>query len=70
MHGAAETVASVDHPDEIDHAMGGVREQVRRWDSWHRWVTLALLAHAFLAVTTSLERREQAPTDDGPVPVD
>ncbi|MET7567979.1 hypothetical protein ABZT04_05675 [Streptomyces sp. NPDC005492] len=50
--------------------MGGVREQVRRWDSWHRWVTLALLAHAFLAVTTSLERREQAPTDDGPVPVD
>lgn len=20
--------------------------RVRRWDSWHRWVTLALLAHA------------------------
>ena len=24
--------------------------QVRRWTSWHRWVTLAMLAHAFLAV--------------------
>src|SRR5919201_2537339 len=23
--------------------------QVRRWDSWHRHITLALLAHAFLA---------------------
>lgn len=23
--------------------------QVRRWASWHRWVTLAMLAHAFLA---------------------
>ncbi|MFE7503810.1 hypothetical protein [Promicromonospora sp. NPDC057488] len=22
--------------------------QVRRWDSWHRWTTLAMLAHAFL----------------------
>ena len=42
--------------------------QVRRWDSWHRWVTLALLAHAFLAVTTSLERREHAPADDGAGP--
>jgi SRSO17 transposase len=25
--------------------------QVRRWRSWYRWMTLALLAHAFLAVT-------------------
>jgi SRSO17 transposase len=25
--------------------------EVRRWDSWHRHVTLCLLAHAFLAVT-------------------
>ncbi|MGC5008466.1 IS701 family transposase [Streptomyces sp. DT203] len=27
--------------------------QVRRWTSWHRWVTLAMLAHAFLAVATA-----------------
>lgn len=25
--------------------------EVRRWDAWHRHVTLCLLAHAFLAVT-------------------
>jgi SRSO17 transposase len=27
------------------------QHQVRRWRSWYRWVTLAMLAHAFLAVT-------------------
>ena len=27
--------------------------QVRTWTSWHRWTTLAMLAHAFLAVTTA-----------------
>ena len=31
--------------------------QVRRWTSWHRWVTLAMLAHAFLAITTAAQRR-------------
>jgi SRSO17 transposase len=31
--------------------------QVRRWTSWHRWVTLAMLAHAFLAVSTAAQRR-------------
>jgi SRSO17 transposase len=36
-------------------------QQVRRWDSWHRWVTLAPLAHAFLAVTIALERRRHRP---------
>lgn len=39
--------------------------QVRRWDSWHRWVTLALLAHAFLAVTAALERQRHTLADDG-----
>ena len=29
------------------------QHQVRRWVSWHRWTTLAMLAHAFLAVTTA-----------------
>jgi len=32
------------------------QHQVRRWNSWHRWTTLAMLAHAFLAVTTAGER--------------
>ncbi len=32
------------------------QHQVRRWTSWHRWTTLAMLAHAFLAVATASER--------------
>jgi len=32
------------------------QHQVRRWTSWHRWTTLAMLAHAFLAVATATER--------------
>jgi SRSO17 transposase len=40
------------------------QHQVRRWTSWHRWTTLAMLAHAFLAVTTAAER-EQTPAPAG-----
>ena len=29
--------------------------QVRRWASWHRWTTLAMLALAFLTITTASE---------------
>jgi SRSO17 transposase len=36
------------------------QHQVRKWKSWHRWTTLAMLAHAFLAVATAIER-EHAP---------
>ncbi|MDP9455987.1 MAG: hypothetical protein M3Q60_09385 [Actinomycetota bacterium] len=32
--------------------------EVRRWDAWHRHVTLCLLAHAFLAVFRSVAREE------------
>ncbi|KUN89373.1 IS701 family transposase [Streptomyces griseoruber] len=42
--------------------------QVRRWTSWHRWVTLAMLAHAFLAITAATERRDR-PTPDGLIPL-
>jgi SRSO17 transposase len=31
------------------------QHQVRRWTSWHRRTTLAMLAHAFLAVATATE---------------
>jgi SRSO17 transposase len=37
------------------------QHQVRRWTSWHRWTTLAMLAHAFLAVATAHERRQTPP---------
>ncbi|MGW2786619.1 IS701 family transposase [Streptomyces populi] len=42
--------------------------QVRRWTSWHRWVTLAMLAHAFLAVTAAAERHDR-PGPDGLIPL-
>lgn len=40
------------------------QHQVRRWASWHRWTTLAMLAHAFLAVATAIER-DTTPTPTG-----
>ncbi len=33
--------------------------EVRKWDAWHRHVTLCLLAHAFLAVVRSSVEREE-----------
>jgi SRSO17 transposase len=60
---------TVEETFQSSKGLAGLDEhQVRRWDSWHRWVTLALLAHAFLAVTAALERRDQVPTDDGTSP--
>jgi SRSO17 transposase len=60
---------TVEETFQSSKGLAGLDEhQVRRWDSWHRWATLALLAHAFLAVTTALERRDQVPTDDGTSP--
>ena len=29
------------------------QHQVRRWRSWYRWATLAMLAHAFLVVAAA-----------------
>ena len=40
------------------------QHQVRRWRSRYRWTTLAMLAHAFLAVATAIER-DTAPTPAG-----
>lgn len=40
------------------------QHQVRRWTSWHRWTTLAMLAHAFLAVATAIEG-DHTPTPTG-----
>jgi SRSO17 transposase len=35
--------------------------QVRRWRSWYRWVTLAMLAYAFLAVAAVTEHARHPP---------
>jgi hypothetical protein len=33
--------------------------QVRTWDAWHRHITLAMLAHTFLAVTAHKTKKEK-----------
>src|SRR5688572_19860946 len=52
----AAELAIYDEPIEVgfEQAKGEVgldQYEVRRWDAWHRHVTLALLAHAYLEVT-------------------
>ena len=42
--------------------------QVRRWGSWHRWVTLAMLAAAFLTITAATEHALRPPPD-GQIPL-
>ena len=42
--------------------------QVRTWTSWHRWVTLAMLAAAFLTVAAAAESRRD-PDPDGQIPL-
>ena len=41
------------------------QHQVRRWTSWHRWATLAMLAHAFLTVITAADTRRPTPRRPG-----
>jgi len=42
--------------------------QVRRWDSWYRWTTLAMLATAFLTIIAATEHaRHPAPADQIPL---
>jgi SRSO17 transposase len=39
------------------------QHQVRRWRSWYRWTTLAMLAHAFLVVAAMTDQaRQPAPS--------
>ena len=40
--------------------------EVRRWDAWHRYVTLCLLAPALLVVTRAAARCEEARVKRGP----
>jgi SRSO17 transposase len=37
------------------------QHQVRRWRSWYRWTTLAMLAHAFLVVLAATHRTRHPP---------
>jgi SRSO17 transposase len=56
---------TVEETSQAGKGLAGLDEhQVRRWTSWHRWVTLAMLAHAFLAVTAAAERRDRPAPED------
>ena len=57
--------------EDFQTAKGNVgldQHQVRTWDSWHRWTTLAMLAHAFLAVLAATLRDAEGPTP-GLIPI-
>ena len=58
--------------EETFQATKGLAEpdehQVRRWTSWHRWVTIAMLAHAFLAAATA-NKRTHHPAPDSLTPL-
>jgi hypothetical protein len=41
--------------------------QVRRWDSWYRWTTLAMLALAFLSIAAATEHAHPPPADQIPL---
>jgi SRSO17 transposase len=49
-------------------AVGLDEHQVRRWDSWHRYTTLVMLAHAILTVIAAQER-DRPPTDQPLIPL-
>ena len=36
----------------------GVKYEVRGWGAWHRYITLCLLAHAYLAIVSASARRD------------
>jgi SRSO17 transposase len=44
--------------------------EVRRWGAWHRYVTLALLAHAYLAIVSASARREAMDTHQKGAPLE
>jgi hypothetical protein len=44
-----------------DEIAGDGARGSRHWRSWYRWVTLAMLAHAFLVVAAVTEHTRQPP---------
>lgn len=59
----------VEETFQAGKGLAGLDEhQVRRYTSWSRWVTLAMLAHAFLAVVRADEHTCR-PSPDGLIPL-
>jgi SRSO17 transposase len=51
------------------NTVGLDQHQVRRWKSWHRYTTLAMLAHALLTVIAAWERHHHSHADLIPLTV-
>lgn len=51
------------------NATGLDEHQVRRWDSWYRYTTLVMLAHAILTVIAARERARRPPDDRELIPL-
>ena len=51
--------------EEAKGEIGMDHYEVRKWDAWHRYVTLCLLAHAFLVVTRLAIRNEEVARKKG-----
>ena len=50
---------------QTEKGLAGLDEhQLRRYSSWSRWVTLAMLAHAFLAVVRAEEHPHRPDPDE------
>jgi SRSO17 transposase len=60
---------TVEENFQAGKGMAGLDEhQVRRWTSWYRWVTLAMLAAAFLTIAAATEHaRAPAPAGQAPL---
>jgi SRSO17 transposase len=50
-------------------AVGLDEHQVRRWDSWYRYTTLVMLAHAILTVIAARERDRPRPANQSLIPL-
>jgi SRSO17 transposase len=60
---------AVEEDFQAAKGLAGLDEhQVRRWDSWYRWTTLAMLATAFLTITAAAEHA-RSPAPDSQVPL-
>src|SRR4029434_228396 len=49
------------HAQTSKRLWGLDQHQVRRWRSWYRWMTLAMLAHAFLVVAALTDNTRHPP---------
>ena len=60
----AKGEVGLDQKEPIDLAS----YEVRKWDGWHRHITLAMLAHACLAVVRRQALEQGGPGEKGAVP--